>query len=129
MLTGITNRQQIDASKIEVLDVGISRLIINPLECFCGIEGHAALNRNPGPEYNTLLLRLIAGDLLSACPHSLFHTLPSFLDSRVALSNSFPDACVPSRGAVCAIFMVVFGITRPGHEPASYRMIGGHASL
>ena len=26
--------------------------------------------------YDTLLLRLIPGDLLSACPHRQFHTLP-----------------------------------------------------
>ena len=34
-----------------------------------------ALDRNPGPGYYTLLLRLIPGDLLHACPHRQFHTL------------------------------------------------------
>ena len=40
-------------------------------------KGHVALDRNPGPGYNTLRLRLILGDLLTACPHRQFHTLPS----------------------------------------------------
>ena len=31
---------------------------------------------NPGPRYDTLLLRMIPGDLLSAFPHRQFHTLP-----------------------------------------------------
>ena len=35
------------------------------LKCFFGIEGHVALDRNPGPRYNTLLLQLIPGDLLN----------------------------------------------------------------
>ena len=62
----------------------------NPLlSCFFGSEGHVALDRNPGPGYDTLLLRLIPGDLLSVCPHKQFHTLPGLLDSRVALSNSY----------------------------------------
>ena len=39
---------------------------------FLGCE---ALDRNLGAGYNTLLLRLIPGDLLSACPHRQFHTL------------------------------------------------------
>ena len=38
------------------------------------------------------------GDLLSACPHRQFHTLPSLLDSRAALPNSNPNACVPMQG-------------------------------
>ena len=74
------------------------RLSINPLECFFGSEGHVALDRNPGPGYNTLLLRLIPGDLLSACPDRQFHTLPGLLDSRAALWNSYPNACVPMQG-------------------------------
>ena len=63
--------------------------LINPLYCFFFSEGHVALYRNPGPGYNTLLLRLIPGDLLNACPLGQFHTLPSLLDSRAALSNSY----------------------------------------
>ena len=39
-----------------------------------------------------------------------------------------PDECAPSREAVCTIFMMVFHMTRPGREPATYRMRGGHAS-
>ena len=43
---------------------------------FFGSEGHVALDRNPGPGYDTMLLRMIPGDLFSACPHRQFHTLP-----------------------------------------------------
>ena len=28
----------------------------NPLKCFFGIEGHVALDKNPRPGYDTLLL-------------------------------------------------------------------------
>ena len=64
----------------------------NPLYCFFGSEGHVALDRNPGPGYDTLLLRLIPEDLLSTCTHRQFHTLPGLLDSRAALPNSYPSA-------------------------------------
>ena len=47
-------------------------------ERFFGIKGHVALDRNPGPGYNTLLLQLIPGDLLSVCPHRQFHTLTTW---------------------------------------------------
>ena len=60
--------------------------------------GHVALDRNPGPGYDTLLLRMIPGDLLSAFPHRQFHTLPGLLDSWAALPNSNPNACVPMQG-------------------------------
>ena len=51
-----------------------------------------------------------------SCPHRQFHTLPSLLDSQAALSTSGMhylrsadivqrDACMPSREAVCTIFM------------------------
>ena len=70
----------------------------NPLQCFFDSEGHVALDRNPGPGYDTLLLRMISGDLLSAFPHRQFHTLPGLLDSWAALPNSNPNACVPMQG-------------------------------
>ena len=55
----------------------VIKIVINPLECcFFGIEGHVKLDRNPGQGYDTLLLLLIPGDLLSACPHRKFHTPP-----------------------------------------------------
>ena len=57
----------------------------NPLQCFFGSEGHVALDRNPTPGYDTLLLRMIPGDLLSAFPHRQFNTLPGLLDSWAAL--------------------------------------------
>ena len=66
--------------------------MINPLQCFFGSGGHVALDRNPGPGYDTLLLRIILGDLLSACPHRQFHTLPGLLDSWAAPSDSYPNA-------------------------------------
>ena len=65
---------------------------------FFGSEGHVALDRNPGPGYNTLLLRMIPGDLLSVFPHRQFHTLPGLLDSWAALPNSYPNACMPMQG-------------------------------
>ena len=71
--------------------------LINP---FFGIEDHVALDRNPGLGYNTLLLRLIPGDLFRACPHRQLHTLCSLFDSRATLSNSYPNACMPSREAI-----------------------------
>ena len=77
-------------------------------------DNHVALDINPGPDYNTLLLRLIPGNILRAFPHRESHTLPGLLDSRAAMSNSQPYACVPSREAVCTIFM-----TRPGAIPRS----------
>ena len=70
----------------------------NPLERFFGSEGHVALDRNPGPGYDTLLLRMIPGDLLSAFPHRQFHTLPGLLDSWAAQLNSYHIACMPMQG-------------------------------
>ena len=63
-----------------------------------GSKGHVALDRNPGPGYDTLLLRMIPGDLLSAFPHRQFHTLPGLLDSWAALPSSYPNACVTMQG-------------------------------
>ena len=63
-----------------------------------GSEGHVALDRNLGPGYDTLLLQMIPGDLLSAFPHRQFHTLPGLLDSWAALQNSNPNACMPMQG-------------------------------
>ena len=52
----------------------LSSNVINPLKCFFDIEGHVALDRNLGPGHSTLLVRMIPGDLLSACPHR--HAVP-----------------------------------------------------
>ena len=41
---------------------------------------------------------MIPGDILSACPHRQFHTLPGLLDSRAALSNSYPNEYMPMKG-------------------------------
>ena len=70
----------------------------NPLLCFFGSEGHVALDRNPGPGYDTLLLRMIPGDLLNAFPHRQFHTLTGLLDSWAALPNSYPNALRAMQG-------------------------------
>ena len=78
--------------------------LFNLLECFFGSEGHVALDRTPGPGYNTLLLPMIPGDVLSACPHTQFHTLGGLLDSQAALSNSYPNACVPMQGGSLYLF-------------------------
>ena len=51
--------------------------------------GHVALDRNLGRGCNTLLLRMIPGDLLSACPQRQFHTILGLLDSWAALSNYY----------------------------------------
>ena len=65
---------------------------------FFGSEGHVALDGNLGQGYDTLLLRMIPGDLLSAFPHRQFNTLPGLLDSWAALPNSNPNACMPMQG-------------------------------
>ena len=65
---------------------------------FFGSEGHVALDRNPGTGYDTLLLRMIPGDLLSAFPHRQFHTLPGHLDSWAALPNTYPNALRAMQG-------------------------------
>ena len=98
--------------------------LIEWLECFFNLKGHAALDRNMGPGYNTLLLRSIT--LLSACPHRQFHTLPDLLHNQSALSNSYPNACMLSRDAVCTVFVVVFGMTQLVCEPTSYHMRRTH---
>ena len=72
--------------------------MINPLKCYFGIEGHVALDRNPGPGYNILLLQLIPGDFNKACPNKQFHTLPNLgLHCRTPTLTH----CVPQREAVC----------------------------
>ena len=41
---------------------------------------------------------MIPGDLLSACPHRGFHTLPGLLDSWAALSDPNPHALRAKQG-------------------------------
>ena len=99
-------------------------ILINPLDCFFGIKGHAALDTNHGLGYNTIILRLIPRVLSGACHHRQFHTLPGLLQSHAALPNSYPNACMLIRKAICTIFMMVFGMTRLGREPTTYLMRG-----
>ena len=42
------------------------------LRAFFRIEGHVALDMNPGPVHNTLLLLLIRGELSSEDPYSRY---------------------------------------------------------
>ena len=65
---------------------------------FFGRECHVALDRNQGSGYDTLLLWMIPGDFLSACPQRKFHTLPGLIDSRAALPNSYPNALRAMQG-------------------------------
>ena len=48
----------------------------------------------------TLNTTNLPGDLLSACPHRQFHTLPGLLDSRAALPNSNPSALRALQGGI-----------------------------
>ena len=57
-----------------------------------------SLDRNPGLGYNSLLLQLIPGDLLSACSHRQFHTLSTLFYTRAALSNSHSNALRAMQG-------------------------------
>ena len=101
--------------------------LINPLHCILVIEDHTTLNRNLEAGYNTLLLQLIQGDLYGACPHRQFDTLCGLLHSQTALPDSYPKAGVPSREAVCTIFMMVCGLmTQPRWKPMTYCMRSGH---
>ena len=80
------------------LDYSIRLIHFLAAKAIFSSEGHVALDRNLGAGYNTLLLLLIPGDLLSACPHRQFHTLPGLLDSLTALSNSNPNALHAMQG-------------------------------
>ena len=87
--------------------------LINPLWCFFGSQGHVALDRNPGPGYNTLLLRLIPGD---------------HLDSRVALPNSYPNALRAMQGGSLYHFYDGLWYDPAGGELTTYYVRGGHAN-
>ena len=117
-LKGILRREIISFNGCLLKSFG---LVWSIIVLFWGSEGHVALDRNPGPGYDTLLLWMIPGDLLSAFPHRQFHTLPGLLNSWAALPNSYPNA-------ICTIFMMVFGMTRPRGELTTYRARGGHAT-
>ena len=71
---------------------------------------------------------MIPGDLLSECPHRQFDTIPGLLDSRAALSDTYPNALRAMQGGNLYHIMMVFGMTRPGGELTTYRVRGGHAN-
>ena len=60
--------------------------------------------------------RMIPGDLLSACPHRQFHTLPGLLDSRAALSDSYPNALRAMQGG--SLYHIYEGLW---YDPAGRR--------
>ena len=65
---------------------------------------------------------MIPGDLLSACPHRQFHTLPALLDSWAALPNSYPKALRAMQGG--SLYHFYDGLwydpaERPTHEVLS----------
>ena len=70
VLTRGSRTSQYQGGQRHLLSLILSWLIY-PLACIFSINGHAALDRNQGLIYNTILLRLIPGDLYSACPHRL----------------------------------------------------------
>ena len=94
-----------------------------------GSLGHVALDRNPEPGYDTLLLRMIPGDLLSACPHRQLHTVPGLLDSRAALLNSYPNALRDMQGGSLYHFYdsLWYDPTGANSRP-TVRVRGGHAN-
>ena len=94
------------------------------LSAFFGDESHVALDRNPGPGYHTLLLRLIPGDLLTARPHRQFHTLPDRLDSRAALPKSHPNALLAMQGGSLYHFYDGLWYGLIGRLPVAYRVKG-----
>ena len=49
------------------------------------------------------------------------NTLLSLIDSRAALSNPYPNACMSNKKAIFTIFMMVFGMNRPGRKHSTYR--------
>ena len=56
---------------------------------------------------NTLLFELIQRISLNCMsPKTIPHTIPGLLHSQAELANSYPYACVPSRKAVCTIFVM-----------------------
>ena len=63
---------------------------------------------------------MIPGDILSACPHRQFHTLPGLLDSRVALPNSYPNVLRAMQGG--SLYHFYDGLW---YDPAGR---GGHAT-
>ena len=63
-------------SQEDLIHGGIQLIIL--LVCFFRI---VALDRNLGLGYNILLLQLIPGDLLRACPHTVPHTTQPFRQS------------------------------------------------
>ena len=82
-----------------------------------GIVYYVALDRIPGPGYNTLLWRLIAR-----------HPIDSSTNYQAFKTPTFDNAWVPSKGGSLFHFMTVFGLMRAGCELGTIRMRGGHAN-
>ena len=91
------------------------------LMVFFGIEGHVAIDRNPGPRNNILLLRLFQGiskELVTI--YSSIHYPACYTFGLQCQTPIQTPACQGGGGAVCAIFIMVFGITRLEREPTTY---------
>ena len=71
--------------------------LINASEWFFDIEGRVALDRNLGPGNNTILLRLIPGDIYSSCHHRQFHTLTGLYKQLHCHTHTFTLASQASR--------------------------------
>ena len=69
---------RIDLRKKINMSLSISHIVkvAKSIRVLFGIEGQAALDRNPAPGYNTLLLQLIPGHPNSAHLHRQSHPLP-----------------------------------------------------
>ena len=102
--------------------------MINQLDCILDIEGHATLDRNPEPGYNTLFYDSSKDNFIVHFTKLELHTLSGLFLSQARLPDNHSITCIQSREAVCTIFMVIFGMFRPEHEPTIYQMRGGHAN-
>ena len=80
-------------------------------------------DRNPGPGCDTLLLRMIPRNILSAFPHRQFHT-PGLLDSQAALSDTYPYVLRAKQGGSLSHFYDGLWYDPSGrrtHDPACER--------
>ena len=65
-----------------------------------GSDANVALDRNPGPGYDTLLLRLIPRDILSAVPIDYSTRYPAFYTVELHFQTPTLTHRVPCREAV-----------------------------
>ena len=82
-----------------------------------GIEDHLTIDRNLALGFNTLLLRLIPGDLYSSCPNKQFLSVNStfYIVRFYYQTHTLKPACQAGRQFV-PLSLMVFGMIHPGHE-------------